>query len=64
MFVRIPSSGVPFILVLGSDLIEVGDELVKGLPINDQTGHSIGRVADYVGRSQVITGNYINNIKL
>lgn len=37
-----------------ADLFQVRDQLIERLPINDQARDTIGRVADDVGRAQVI----------
>lgn len=58
----IPLSTVSFILVFGTDLVKGRDELVEGLPVDDEASRALRWVADNVGRSKIVSGILENNI--
>lgn len=43
-----------FVLVTSADLVQAGDELVEGLSVDDEAGHSFGVVGYDVGCPQVV----------
>ncbi len=40
--------------VSGLNVCEVGDKMVEGLAIDDQTGHAVGVIGDDVGRALLL----------
>lgn len=57
-FHNIPLSTIAFILIFGSNFIESRNQLVEGLPIDDQTRGAFWRITNDIRSPEVVTEKF------